>query len=73
VLVVSGDHASPSVLKGHGWQPVPALVWSAYCGADPVSRFTERDCAAGTLGILPAHDLMPVVLANALRLTKYGA
>jgi 2,3-bisphosphoglycerate-independent phosphoglycerate mutase len=73
VLVVSGDHASPSVLKGHGWQPVPALVWSAYCGADPVSRFTERDCAAGTLGLLPAHDLMPVVLANALRLAKYGA
>ena len=73
VLVVSGDHASPSVLKGHGWQPVPTLVWSAYCGADPVSRFTERDCAAGTLGLVPAQDLMPVVMANALRFTKYGA
>ena len=73
VLVVSGDHATPSVLAAHGWQPVPALVWSRYCGADPVTAFTERACAAGTLGVLPAHHLMPVVMANALRLTKFGA
>jgi 2,3-bisphosphoglycerate-independent phosphoglycerate mutase len=73
VLVVTGDHASPSVLAGHGWQPVPALLASAYCGADPVTRFTERDCLAGSLGLAPAHHLMPLVMANALRFTKYGA
>jgi 2,3-bisphosphoglycerate-independent phosphoglycerate mutase len=73
VLVVSGDHSTPSVLAAHGWQPVPALVWSHYCGADPVTAFTERACAAGTLGVLPAHHLMPLVMANALRLTKFGA
>jgi 2,3-bisphosphoglycerate-independent phosphoglycerate mutase len=73
VLAISGDHSTPAVLKGHGWQPVPVLVWSAYCGADPVSRFTERDCAGGTLGVLPAQDLMPHLMANALRFTKYGA
>lgn len=73
VLVISGDHASPAVLKGHGWQPVPALIWSPYCGADPVSRFTERDCTAGALGVLPAQDLMPLAMANGLRFTKYGA
>jgi 2,3-bisphosphoglycerate-independent phosphoglycerate mutase len=73
VLVVSGDHATPAVLAGHGWQPVPALLASAYCGSDPVTRFTERDCAAGSLGLGPAHHLMPLVMANALRFTKYGA
>ena len=73
VLVVTGDHSTPSVLAAHGWQPVPALVWSRYCGADPVSTFTERACAGGTLGLLPAHHLMPIVMANALRLTKFGA
>ena len=73
VLVVSGDHATPSVLAGHGWQPVPALLWSRYCGADPVTAFTERACATGTLGTIPAHHLMPLVMANALRLTKFGA
>jgi 2,3-bisphosphoglycerate-independent phosphoglycerate mutase len=73
VLVITGDHASPSVLAGHGWQPVPVVVWSRYCGADPVRTFDERACAAGSLGILPAQHLMPQVMANALRLTKFGA
>jgi 2,3-bisphosphoglycerate-independent phosphoglycerate mutase len=73
VLVVTGDHATPSVLAAHGWQPVPVLLWSRYCGSDPVTRFTERACAAGTLGLMPAQHLMPLVLANALRLTKFGA
>ncbi|HEX7788222.1 MAG TPA: 2,3-bisphosphoglycerate-independent phosphoglycerate mutase [Methylomirabilota bacterium] len=73
VLAVSGDHATPSILAGHGWQGVPALLASEYCGADHVSRFSERDCASGSLGVLPAQDLMPLVMANALRFTKYGA
>ena len=73
VMVVTGDHASPSILAGHGWQPVPVLLASRYAGADPVTAFSERACAAGTLGILPSQHLMPLVMANALRLTKFGA
>ncbi len=73
VLVVTGDHASPAILKGHGWQPVPVLLWSAYCGADAVTQFTERACAGGGLGVFPAQELMPLILANGLRLTKFGA
>jgi 2,3-bisphosphoglycerate-independent phosphoglycerate mutase len=73
VFVVTGDHASPSVLAGHGWQPVPVVLWSRYCGADPVRAFDERACTGGSLGIMPSQDLMPQVMANALRLTKFGA
>ena len=73
VLIVSGDHATPSILAAHGWQPVPVLVWSRYCGADVVTAFTERACGAGSLGVMPAQHLMPLVMANALRLTKFGA
>ena len=73
VLIVSGDHATPSILAAHGWQPVPLLVWSRYCGADAVTAFTERACAAGSLGVIPAQHLMPLVMANAQRLTKFGA
>src|SRR5207249_4050430 len=73
VMVVTGDHATPSVLAAHGWQPVPVLVRSRYSGSDPVTAFTERACAGGSLGILPAHHLMPIVMAHALRLTKFGA
>ncbi|HMH49382.1 MAG TPA: 2,3-bisphosphoglycerate-independent phosphoglycerate mutase [Candidatus Acidoferrum sp.] len=73
VMIVTGDHASPSILAAHGWQPVPVLIAGRYSGADPVTSFSERACAAGTLGIIPAQHLMPLVLANALRLTKFGA
>src|SRR6059036_2553488 len=73
VMIVSGDHATPSVLAAHGWQPVPVLVWSRYCGPDGVTAFTERACGAGSLGVMPSQHLMPVVMANALRLTKFGA
>ena len=73
VLVVTGDHASPAVLKGHSWHPVPVVLAGTYALPDTVERFTERACMAGSLGLLPAHDLMPLVLAHALRLTKYGA
>jgi len=73
VLIVSGDHATPSILSGHGWQPVPVIIWSRYCGPDSVTAFTERACSAGSLGVIPAQHLMPLVMANALRLTKFGA
>jgi len=73
VIIVSGDHSTPSIMAAHGWQPVPVVIRSRYSGADPVRAFNERACAGGTLGTLPAHHLMPLVMANALRLTKFGA
>jgi 2,3-bisphosphoglycerate-independent phosphoglycerate mutase len=73
VLVVTGDHATPAVLRGHSWHPVPVALAGQYALPDAVERFSERACGAGSLGTLPAHDLMPLILAHALRLTKYGA
>jgi 2,3-bisphosphoglycerate-independent phosphoglycerate mutase len=73
VLVVTGDHATPAVLGGHSWHPVPVLLAGRYALPDAVDRLTERACAGGSLGVLPAHHLMPLVMASALRLTKYGA
>jgi len=73
VIVVSGDHATPSQMAAHSWHPVPALVWSKRAGRDDVERFGERWCRAGGLGLRPTKDLMPVLLANAGRLAKYGA
>jgi 2,3-bisphosphoglycerate-independent phosphoglycerate mutase len=73
VLVVTGDHASPAVLRAHSWHPVPVVLAGRYALPDAVERFTERACGTGSLGILPAHDLLPLVLAHALRLSKFGA
>jgi 2,3-bisphosphoglycerate-independent phosphoglycerate mutase len=74
VVVVTGDHSTPAVLGTHSWHPVPVVVWSKHCRSDPVKQFGERACTAGGLGPrFPATDLMPLALANALRLRKFGA
>jgi 2,3-bisphosphoglycerate-independent phosphoglycerate mutase len=74
VMVVTGDHSTPAVLKSHSWHPVPVLLHSRYCRPDGVDRFGERACMNGGLGPrFPATDLMPLALANALRLKKFGA
>ncbi len=73
VLVVTGDHATPAVLGGHSWHPVPVLLHGRWAWPDGVEGFSERACARGSLGILPAHHLMPLVMATARRFTKFGA
>jgi 2,3-bisphosphoglycerate-independent phosphoglycerate mutase len=73
VVIVSGDHSSPAVLKSHSWHPVPTLLYAKYVRADGIAEFGERACARGSLGVLPAKDVMPIALANAQRITKFGA
>ena len=73
VLVVTGDHSTPAALKSHSWHPVPTLLYSRFCRPDDVDKFSERRCVHGGLGVFTATDLMPLALANALRLTKFGA
>jgi 2,3-bisphosphoglycerate-independent phosphoglycerate mutase len=73
VIVVTGDHSTPALLRSHSWHPVPLLLYSRHCRSDAASEFSERACASGALGRIPATDIMPLAMANALRLTKYGA
>ena len=73
VVIVSGDHSSPAVMKSHSWHPVPTLLYSKLARPDGIPEFGERACARGSLGILPATHIMPLALANAERITKYGA
>lgn len=74
VLVVTGDHSTPVAMRYHSWHPVPVLLWSQVCRPDNVTRFGERACLGGGLGPrFPSHELMPLMLANARRLDKYGA
>lgn len=73
VVIVSGDHSSPAVLRSHSWHPVPTMMYSKYVRPDGISEFGERACLLGSLGVLPAKYIMPLALANAGRLSKYGA
>jgi 2,3-bisphosphoglycerate-independent phosphoglycerate mutase len=73
VLVVTGDHSTPSALASHSWHPVPVLLAAATCLPDRVEHFGERDCIGGGLGRMPMAGLMALALAHARRLEKFGA
>ncbi|MBM4351985.1 MAG: 2,3-bisphosphoglycerate-independent phosphoglycerate mutase, partial [Deltaproteobacteria bacterium] len=73
VLVVTGDHSTPAVLKSHSWHPNPILLYSKYTRPDGIRRFTERQCQKGQLGRFPAMEIIPLMLANGLKLKKFGA
>ncbi len=73
VIVVTGDHSTPALLKSHSWHPVPVLLYARYCRRDRVTQFSESACLSGGLGRLPATQIMPLAMANALKLTKFGA
>lgn len=73
VLVITGDHSTPSVLRAHSWHPVPVLLHGPYLRNDPAQRFTEDEAARGALGTLRGTDLMPLMLAHAGKLQKFGA
>ena len=74
VLIVTGDHSTPAVWKAHSWHPVPTLLYAPRLGRrNEVKGFGETQCQSGVLGQFPAVDLMPLALAYAGRITKFGA
>jgi len=74
VMIITGDHSTPCLMKQHSWHPVPTLLYSKRCRPDGIEQFGERACLHGGLGVrFPAYELMPLALANAGRLEKLGA
>ena len=73
VIVVTGDHSTPAILKAHSWHPTPVLIYSKWCRADKICKFSEPACILGGLGRFPSTEIMSLAMANALKLTKFGA
>lgn len=73
VMIVTGDHSTPSFLRSHSWHPVPTLLVSDCCRPDPCQAFSERESVRGGLGQFEARYLMPLALSNAGRMGKFGA
>ena len=72
VLVVCGDHSTPSFLAAHSWHPVPFLIKSTYSTSSH-TEFNEKMCSEGELGMIQAEMLMLTVLAHADKLNRFGA
>lgn len=71
-LVVAGDHATPAIMGRHSWHPVPLMVKSSIYAGDGVGGFTERACAGGSIGRIPAVNVMAIALSCAGKLHKFG-
>ena len=72
VLVVAGDHATPASIGGHSWHPVPLLILSRLTEGDGVPALSERACAGGSIGRVPATSVMMLAMAHAGKLSKFG-
>ncbi len=73
VVIVTGDHSTPSKMKSHSWHPVPTLIHASHARTDGVTEFSESACLRGGLGQFEAKYLMLLAMAHAGRLGKYGA
>ena len=73
VLLVTGDHSTPAVMANHSWHSVPTLLVADKCRTDACRIFGETEALTGGLGHFNAVDLMPIALAHAGRLGKFGA
>lgn len=73
VVAITGDHSTPAVLKSHSWHPVPLLLYSVSSREGGVAEFGETVCSKGPLGRFPSKELMPLLVAHALRFGKFGA
>ena len=71
-LVVAGDHSTPAILAAHSWHSVPLLVNSKWTQGDGIGAFTERACVSGSIGRIPATEVMMLAMAHAEKLLKYG-
>ncbi len=72
VFMVAGDHATPAIMAAHSWHPVPFMLHSQLTRGEGVPGFDERNCATGSIGRIPATNIMLLAMAHAGKLTKYG-
>ncbi len=73
VLVVTGDHSTPSVMSSHSWHPVPFMLKSSFVRSGDSNAFNEHECRIGAGGRFEGKKLLGLMLAHAHRLEKFGA
>jgi 2,3-bisphosphoglycerate-independent phosphoglycerate mutase len=63
IICITSDHATPCGLKVHSDTPVPVLISGGKIKGDNLSKFSERACRNGSLGVLDhGYELMPKLM-----------
>tara|TARA_B100002003_G_C14127963_1_gene542524 strand:- start:180 stop:1556 length:1377 start_codon:yes stop_codon:yes gene_type:complete len=63
MFLISADHSTPCIVKGHSADPVPVLISGHNIEHDNVCRFTEKEAANGKLGVMLGKDVLPKALS----------
>ena len=61
-IVISADHSTPCINKGHSDDPVPVLVSADFITNDGTTRMTEQQAKRGSMGLLAGAQVVPTVL-----------
>ena len=62
VVMISADHSTPCINKGHSDDPVPLLISGNKIKNDGSQRFTESDGAEGEIGLLEGAQVVNTAL-----------
>lgn len=68
LICVTADHSTPCILKAHSDDPVPVLISGDKIQGDDVSKFSEKECKKGSLGVLKQGTQLMPKLMNFLKM-----
>ncbi|MFA5865803.1 MAG: 2,3-bisphosphoglycerate-independent phosphoglycerate mutase [Phycisphaerae bacterium] len=71
-IIITGDHSTPVSAKRHTADPAPILFWNAACRPDGRNKFTEVNCAGGSLGQLTGTQLLHFILDHLEKEHMFG-
>ena len=57
-VVISADHSTPCVNKGHSADPVPLLISGNMVTSDDTQRFTETEAKKGRIGLIDGAQVI---------------
>ena len=61
-VVVSADHSTPCINKGHSDDPIPLLVSGDFVKKDQTLRVTESQARQGRIGLVHGADVIPTAI-----------
>lgn len=61
-IVISADHSTPCINKGHSDDPVPVLVSANFIKNDGTTRMTEAQAKKGSIGLIQGAEVIETSL-----------
>jgi 2,3-bisphosphoglycerate-independent phosphoglycerate mutase len=57
-IIISADHSTPCINKGHSDDPVPVVVSGDFIKKDGTTRMTEQQAKKGSIGLLQGAEVV---------------